>query len=178
MTNRQQWTLIAGVVMTAVFGISLAIKLRPELHIVDAGTRAPEFEAVHLGTGAPAKIEDYRGKVLLINIWATWCPPCIEEMPSMERLHRKLAGTDFHILAISVDEADSTVVNEFVKKLGLTFEVLHNRDASIRRIYQTTGVPESFVVDREGVIVKRVIGNTMWDSPGNESLIRTLLDAR
>lgn len=96
----------------------------------------------------------------------------------MERLHRKLAGTDFQIVAISVDEADSTVVNEFVTKLGLTFEVLHNRDASIRRVYQTTGVPESFVVDREGVIVKRVIGNTLWDSPGNESLIRSLLDAR
>jgi peroxiredoxin len=69
-------------------------------------------------------------------------------------------------------------VNKFVKDLGLTFEILHNRDGSIRQIYQTTGVPESFVIDRDGVIVKKVIGAADWDAPVNENLIRRLLDAR
>jgi peroxiredoxin len=96
----------------------------------------------------------------------------------MERLHRKLAGTDFRLIAVSVDEDDSTVVNKFVKEMGLTFEILHNRDGSIRRIYQTTGVPESFVIDRDGVIVKKVIGAADWEAPVNEALIRRLLDAR
>ena len=178
MTNRQQWTLIAGVVMTAVFGVALAIKLRPQLDLIEVGSTAPNFDAVRLPTGKPVSIEDYRGKVVLLNIWATWCPPCKVEMPSMERLHRKLAGTDFRLIAVSVDEEDSTVVNTFVKDMGLTFEILHNRDGSIRRIYQTTGVPESFVIDRDGVIVKKVIGAADWEAPVNEALIRRLLDAR
>src|SRR5439155_1399872 len=84
--------------------------------------RAPDFDAVQLPTGRPASIEDYRGKVVLLNVWATWCAPCKVEMPSMEHLHRKLAGTDFRLVAVSADEEDSTVVNKFVKDLGLTFE--------------------------------------------------------
>jgi len=178
MTNRQQWTLVAGVVMTAVFGVVLAIKLRPQLNLLEVGSTAPDFQAVELPSGRPATIENYRGKVVLLNIWATWCPPCKIEMPSMERLHQKLAGTDFQLVAVSVDEEDSSVVNKFVKEYGLTFPVLHNQDGSIRQIYQTTGVPESFVIDRDGVIVKKVIGAADWDAPVNENLIRRLLDAR
>jgi cytochrome c biogenesis protein CcmG, thiol:disulfide interchange protein DsbE len=178
VTNRQQWTLVAGVVMTAVFGVALAIKLRPQLNLLEVGSTAPDFKAVELPGGRPATIENYRGKVVLLNIWATWCPPCKVEMPSMERLHKKLAGTDFQLVAVSVDEEDSSVVNKFVREYGLTFQVLHDQDGSIREIYQTTGVPESFVIDRDGVIVKKVIGAADWDAPVNENLIRRLLDAR
>src|SRR2546428_2208441 len=102
MTNRQQWTLIAGAVMTAVFGVALAIKLRPQLNPVEIGSRAPEFHATDLRTNRRATLEDYRGRVVLVNIWATWCPPCRAEMPSMERLHKKLAGTEFRIVAVRV----------------------------------------------------------------------------
>lgn len=178
MTNRQQWTLVAGLVMTAVFGVTLAIKLRPQLNLIEVGSKAPQFHAIDLRTGRPATIDDYRGKVVLLNIWATWCPPCLVEMPSMQRLHQKLAGTDFQLVAVSVDEADSTVVNKFVRDLGLTFGILHDQPGTIRQIYQTSGVPESFVIDRDGVIVKKVIGAADWASPVNEALIRQLLDAR
>lgn len=178
MTNRQQWTLIAGVVMTSVFGVALAVKLRPELSGLEVGSsKAPEFQAVRLGSGQPASIQDYRGKVVLLNIWATWCQPCLEEMPSMQRLQQKLAGTDFQIVAVSIDEQDSTVVREFARRLGVTFEILHNQDGSIRNVYQTTGVPENFIVDRDGIIVKHVIGAAVWDSPVQEAVIRRLLDA-
>src|SRR5258705_441245 len=103
MTNRQQWTVIAGVVTTAVFGVALAIKLRPQINLLEIGSSAPQFHATDLRTSRPASLEDYRGKVVLLNIWATWCPPCRAEMPSMEKLHKKLAGTDFRIAAVSVD---------------------------------------------------------------------------
>jgi peroxiredoxin len=178
MTSRQQWTIVAGLVTTAVFGMVLALKLHSEINLVGVGSRAPEFRAVHLSTGRPASLAEYRGKVLLLNIWATWCPPCRVEMPSLERLQRQLAGTDFRLVSVSIDSDDSTVVRRYAQELGLTFEILHDRPGKIREIYQTTGVPESFVIDRDGAIVKKVIGPAEWDSPVNEILIRRLLDGR
>jgi peroxiredoxin len=178
MTNRQQATLIATLVSTAVFGVALASKLRPQIALIEVGSQAPQFEAIDLRTGRPTTLADYRGKVVLLNVWATWCLPCRVEMPSMQRLHQKLAGTDFRLLAVSVDADDSTAVNAFVRELKLTFDVLHDRVGAIQRIYQTTGVPESFVIDQDGMIVKKVIGPAEWDGPVNEALIRRLLDAR
>lgn len=184
MTSRQQWTLIAGVVMTAVFGVALAIKLRPQLDLLEIGSKAPGFAAMDLRTNRPVTVNDYRGKVVLLNIWATWCPPCRDEMPSMERLHKKFAGTDFRIAAVSVDgdafypaeKQGPTEIMAFAGQLGLTFDVLHDQSGAIRRAYDIFGVPESFVIDRDGVIVKRIIGAADWDAPVNEALIRSLLD--
>ena len=178
MTSRQQWTIVAGLVTTAVFGMVLALKLHSEINLVGVGSRAPEFRAVHLSTGRAASLAEYRGKVLLLNIWATWCLPCRVEMPSLERLQRQLAGTDFRLVSVSIDIEDSTVVRRYAQELGLTFEILHDRPGAIREFYQTTGVPESFVIDRDGAIVKKVIGPAEWDSPVNETLIRRLLDGR
>ena len=176
--DRRRWTLVAGIAMAVMFAVALAIRVLPEIALVGVGSNAPQFHAVDLRTGRPATLADYRGRVLLLNVWATWCLPCRVEMPAMERLSRHLAGTDFRVVAVSVDQGDSTVVNEFVKELGLTFDILHDRSGKIQHIYQTTGVPESFVIDREGVIVKKVIGATEWDGPVNETLIRRLLDER
>jgi len=99
-------------------------------------------------------------------------------MPSMERLWRKFQGTDFRVVAVSIDQDDSTMVNAFVKELGLTFDILHDHPGTIQRIYQTTGVPESFVIDRDGIIVKKVIGASEWDAEVNQILIRRLLEQR
>jgi len=174
----RRWTFAAGITMAAVFAVVLAIRILPEIALVGVGSRAPEFQAVDLRTGRPATLADYRGRVVLLNVWATWCQPCRIEMPAMERLSRDLAGTDFRIVAVSVDEGDSSVVNAFAKELGLTFDILHDRSGAIKRSYQTTGVPESFVIDRHGVIVKKVIGASQWDGPAHQILIRRLLDAR
>ena len=178
MTHTRQWSIAIGVVMALVFGVALAVKVWPQLDLVGAGSRAREFRAVDLRTGRPSRLADYRGKVVLLNVWATWCAPCRVEMPSMERLHQKLGGSDFAIAAVSIDEADSGVVLTFARGLGLTFDILHDRVGAIQRIYQTTGVPESFVIDRSGIIVKKVIGPAEWDGPVNEILIRKLIDAR
>lgn len=178
MTNRQQWTLIAGITMTAVFGIALAIKLRPQLALLTLGSKAPDFAAVDLRAKRPVTMSDYKGKVLLLNVWATWCRPCIDEMPSIERLHQQLKGTDFRVLAVSIDVDPGEKVLKFADDLGVTFDILHDRSGEIQAIYQTVGVPESFVIDRDGVIVKKVIGDSRWDNTVNVTLIRRLLDAR
>jgi thiol-disulfide isomerase/thioredoxin len=186
MTNRQQWTLVAGILMTVIFGTALAVKLRPQLDLLEVGDAAPSFHGTDLRTGQPATLSDYRGKVVLLNVWATWCPPCRVEMPSMQRLHQKLAGTDFRIVAVSVDgdafhpedSQDPAGILAFAKGMGLTFDILHDPSGAIRKSYQTTGVPESFVIDRDGFIVKKVIGAAEWDGPVNETILRRLLDAR
>jgi peroxiredoxin len=174
----RRWTLAAGITMAVVFAVVLMIRILPEIALVGVGSRAPEFQAVDLRTGRPATLADYRGRVVLLNVWATWCHPCRIEMPAMERLSRDLAGTDFRIVAVSVDEGDSSEVSAFAKELGLTFDILHDQSGMIKRAYQTTGVPESFVIDRHGVIVKKVIGASQWDGPVHQILIRRLLDDR
>jgi len=172
--SRRRLTLF-GLALAAVLAVALVIRLMPEISLVGVGSRAPTFQAIDLGTGRPAQFADYRGKVVLLNIWATYCIPCRTEMPAIERLSHRLAGTDFHVLAVSVDVVDSTAVDAFVRQLGLTFDVWHDQPGHTQRLYQTTGVPETFVIDRHGVIVKKAIGSIDWDDPVNEILIRRLL---
>lgn len=176
--RRRRLTLVAGLAMAVLFAGVLVVRLLPQIELVGAGSTAPGFQAIDLRTGRPARLEDYRGKVVLLNIWATYCIPCRTEMPAIERLSRRLAGTDFHVLGVSVDVEDSTVVDAFVHQLGLTFDIWHDRPGLTKRLYQTTGVPETFVIDRHGVIVKKAIGAMDWDDPVNEILIRRLLAER
>jgi peroxiredoxin len=95
----------------------------------------------------------------------------------MEKLNQRLQGQDFRVVAVSVDKDGPEVVMKFVNQLGLTFDILQDRSGGIQATLQTTGVPESFVIDRSGVIIKKVIGAERWDAPVNETLIRHLLDA-
>jgi cytochrome c biogenesis protein CcmG/thiol:disulfide interchange protein DsbE len=174
MTNRQQWVAIASGAMALVFVVALVIKIRPQMDLLEVGSRAPDFHAVDLATGRATTLADYQGKVILLNIWATWCQPCRVEMPAIERLHKKLGGTDFQVVSVSIDADGDSVVSAYARDLGLTFQILHNQAGDIQQIYQTTGVPESFVIDREGIIVKKVIGAAEWDGPVNETLIERL----
>ena len=178
MMQTRQWTIGIGAASALVFGVALAAKIWPQLDLVGVGSRAPAFRAVNLRSGRPSSLADYRGRVVLLNVWATWCPPCRVEMPSLERLHGKLAGPDFAVVAVSIDDGDPSTVMAFVGELGLGFDVLQDKGGRIQQIYQTTGVPESFVIDRDGVIIKKVIGAAEWDGPVNELLIRKLIDAR
>lgn len=178
MSQSRQWTLVIAILSTVIFGLVLAVKLRPQIALVEVGSRAPNFPAVDLATGEPLTFERYKGQVVLLNVWATWCLPCRVEMPSMERLHERFAGTDFRVVAVSVDREGPEVVRRFVQELGLTFDVLHDQTTDIQRIYQTTGVPESFMIDRHGIIIKKVIGAAEWDGPVTETLIERLLDAQ
>lgn len=178
MSGPRRWTVGIGVVMALVFGTALAIKIRPQIDLVSVGSSAPAFRAKDLATGRPVTLADYRGKVVLLNVWATWCAPCRVEMPSMERLYRRLGGPDFRVVAVSIDEEGDSVVTAFAHELGLTFDILHDPTAAIKLDYQATGVPESWVINRDGVIIKKVIGASEWDGPVNETLIRRLIDER
>jgi peroxiredoxin len=142
---------------------------------VEINREAPDFKVMDLATRDTVSLSDYRGSVTLVNIWATWCLPCRDEMPSMQALYDSLAGRGFRIAAISIDEGSPEDVVAFAQKFGLTFDILHDRSGSVERLYQTTGVPESFLLDRRGVLVKRVIGAHDWSSPANRRTVERLL---
>jgi peroxiredoxin len=143
---------------------------------VEINRPAPDFQAVDLATRDSLSLEDYRGSVTLVNIWATWCVPCREEMPSMQRLYDSVGTRGFRIAAISIDEGSPEEVAAFARELDLSFDILHDRSGSVQQLYQTTGVPESFLLDRRGVLVKRVIGAHDWSSPANIAAVERLLE--
>jgi peroxiredoxin len=178
MSSQRRWTIGIGIAMALVFGTALVVKIRPQIDLIGAGSAAPEFRAKDLATGRQVTLADYRGKVVLLNLWATWCEPCRVEMPSMQRLYRRMGGPDFRVVAVSIDEEGDSVVTAFARELGLTFDILHDQTAAMKQIYQATGVPESWVISRDGVIIKKVIGASEWDGPVNETLIRRLIDDR
>jgi cytochrome c biogenesis protein CcmG, thiol:disulfide interchange protein DsbE len=148
------------------------------------GSPAPPFEVVTMD-GEAVTLDDFRGQVVLLNVWATWCPPCIYEMPSMQRLYEELDEEDFEIVAVSVDGRVGQrgplgrVGGDpwaFADSLDLTFPIFWDSEARIMRSYQTVGVPESYVIGRDGRIYRKVSGATEWDHPQYVEFIRRLLD--
>ncbi len=138
------------------------------------GQAAPNFSFPGLD-GKIVTLADYRGKVVLLNIWATWCPSCVEEMPSLEKLHRELGGTSFTLLAASIDQQGANAVLPFMRNHRLTFPALLADEDLVQRLYGITGVPESFIIDKEGIIAKVVIGPVDWAAPEMVSYLRKLL---
>jgi peroxiredoxin len=125
---------------------------------------APDFKFPGLD-GKMVSLSDYKGKVVLVNIWATWCPPCVEEMPSMEKLYQKFKGENFEILAVSIDEPGLKAVAPFMKKSSLTFPALIDSEGTIKTVYGITGIPESFIIDKQGILIKKIIGPVDWTTP-------------
>lgn len=172
---RKQWIVVGAIVAALAAVLYLGVRLAPQIFPVGVDSRAPDFRARTLDDDSAKTLADYRGQVVLLNVWATWCAPCRVEMPSIEHLYREFGPQGLKVVAISIDEAGPEVVREFVREKGLSFEVLLDPSRSIERIYQTTGVPESFVLNRRGIIVKKAIGALEWDSDVNRDLIRRLL---
>lgn len=177
MASRGQWIAVGVVLGVIGFGVGAALLLTPEITRIEPGARAPNFTVASVATGDSVPLREYRGRVVLLNLWATWCPPCEQEMPSMERLYQELGPQGLEVVAISIDQLAPDAVRQWADERGLSFTVLHDRSGRIQQVYQTTGMPESFVVDREGVIVKKVIGATEWDHPAQKALFRRLLAA-
>jgi cytochrome c biogenesis protein CcmG, thiol:disulfide interchange protein DsbE len=138
---------------------------------------APSFEAVTLDSVPQLRTLDYyRGDVVLLNIWATWCGPCRFEMPSMQALHEDFADSGLTIVAVSIDDPSAgDAIRWFTQELGLTFEILHDTTGAIRRAYGTVGIPETAVIDRDGIVRRRVAGAEDWNSPANRALVARLV---
>jgi cytochrome c biogenesis protein CcmG, thiol:disulfide interchange protein DsbE len=181
MTRRQQWALLGAIILIGGGAIALtAYGLRDDLFPIDVGAKAPNFEARTLFTHEKRTFDQYKGQVVLINVWATWCAPCRVEMPSLEALYKDYGPKGLKMIGINThDEASDSTVLAFARGYGLSFDILRDMPSagadSMTSIYKITGYPESFVVDKNGIIRKKWAAADDWNSQGNRALIAGLL---
>ena len=134
---------------------------------------APEFTLPDT-EGQTHQLRDYRGQVVVLNFWATWCPPCREEMPAMERLHAQVAGTGIAVVAINVGEDEDTIFR-FTGDYPVTFPLLMDREGTIVEEYPVIGLPTTYIIDPAGIIRHRAVGTREWDAPEMVQELRALL---
>jgi len=117
------------------------------------------------GAGQPKTLADFSGKIVLLNIWATWCAPCRKEMPTLERLHAALGGPDFEVVALSIDRS-TDAIRKFFAEIGIQKRAIY-RDSSAKAMRQlgVVGLPTTLLIDREGLEIGRLIGPAEWDAP-------------
>lgn len=157
-------------VLLMLIGAGVLWLRRPSL----VGNPAPDFSLPDL-QGNMMRLRNLRGKVVFLNAWATWCPPCRDEMPAMQRLYKRLKGPNFEMLAVSVDH-DRKAVEQFVKDLGLSFPILLDPQMTIVDPYEITGYPETFIIDRNGIVLTHEIGPADWDRPSYREPLLALVD--
>jgi peroxiredoxin len=133
-------------------------------NVAEVGKPAPDFTLVDR-KGKTWTLSELKGQVVFVNFWATWCPPCREEMPSMQRLYTRLPKDKFKMLAI-LNSDDPALADTFATKLGITMPILNDPNNKVGQKYGLTGVPETFIVDKQGVVREKFIGPAQWDSPG------------
>lgn len=177
-SSRRVWTGWArGMTFCAVaLIVPVAASCTGDTRGVEVGDQVPDYSAPNLA-GEEVAFADHLGEVVLINVWATWCGPCRVEMPPIQGIYNRFRDQGFTVLAVSIDTGPGYTekVDEFVREFGLEFPVLLDPESRIGQVLQTIGVPETFVLDRGGRIVKRWIGATDWDSEANRALITELL---
>jgi peroxiredoxin len=175
MRNNLIFLIIVALVAGAVYIVSSGGINSPgrEVKSVVVGDIAPDFqlEDTH---GKQVSLSDLRGKIVLVNFWATWCPPCIEEMPSMERLNEVMAGDDFVMLAINTEETGRSVVPEFLAKTPYTFPILYDDKGVVQKQYGVFKFPESFVVGKDGIVTEKIIGPLDWSSVKTITYLKSL----
>jgi peroxiredoxin len=162
-TLRRQFLRYAGLSLWFVLGVTHAAgnDAVQTLQPLAKPFVAPDF-TLRDDDGNTHRLSDYRGKVVVLNFWATWCPPCRYEMPSMERAHKKVQGENIVLLAVNVGESEDKVF-EFTGQYPVSFQLLLDTDGTVIRKYPVIGLPTTFVIDPRGVVTHRAIGGREWD---------------
>jgi cytochrome c biogenesis protein CcmG, thiol:disulfide interchange protein DsbE len=144
---------------------------------VSPGEPVPAYSASALD-GTPLALRELRGEVVLLNVWATWCFPCRREMPAFEELHRELSGHGLRVVGVSIDAAGARRdVLDFIDEFDLTFDILHDPAATIRRTFRTTGVPETFLIGADGRLLRHWKGRIDPHAPGVRGAVDAALQA-
>lgn len=161
------WFMMAGLSSGADLW---AADVRP-----DTGHLAPDFTLKTLD-GNTVRLSELRGKkVVLINFWATWCPPCRLEMPTMQQIYSEYKDRGFEILAVNIESDAEQAISDFVKELRLTFPILLDPDMKVTRKFRVIGLPVSVLIDRQGIVRAKEIGYHDWTSRASRKQVETLL---
>ena len=178
MSARVQWVVVGAIVtgLAASAGFA-ARRWGAEMRTVSVGESMPDFYAHSMAEAPITKwFKEYRGRVVIVNVWATWCVPCREEMPSLEHLYREFAPKGLVVLGVAIDDpGQEGAIRDFTKSYGLTFEILQEGTGHVEQLLQAPGIPTTLVVGRDGVIRKKIIGASDWDTPANHALVQRLL---
>jgi peroxiredoxin len=184
MGERTRSWLQTGVILAALaVVVALGWRERQRFAPVGPGDRAPTYAAPSLA-GDTVSLESLRGRVVLLNVWATWCAPCRWEMPAIERLHREYRDQGLEVVAASVDvvpggidalRAPDGPVARMVDELGLTFRILLDPAGEVQDRFGVAGLPTTFLIDRDGRIVERVLGPARWDEPPHRDRVLRVL---
>lgn len=148
------------VLLILIFSFSLSYSNFLEVGI-EKGNVLPDFELYDLN-GNKQEIKDYLGKNIILNFWATWCPPCRKEMPSIEKLYNDTKDTDLLILAVSVDDSSTEKVSKFIKENNYTFKIFHDKKKELGNKFLIRSIPTTYVIDKQGRIKDKVIGAIDW----------------
>ncbi len=144
-------------------------KEQPVQPVAEVGKPAPDFTLKDT-TGTVWKLSNLKGNLVFVNFWATWCPPCRDEMPSMEALHRRLASEKFLMLSVLYND-DPGQAAQYVHTNGFTFPLLLDPIGEAARAYGITGVPETYIVDQDGILREKIIGPVQWSSAGAITMV-------
>lgn len=153
---------------------SVDLKLIPKLQEVKDHPVAPDF-TLPGADGRKVSLKDFRGKVVFLNFWATWCESCREEMPSMERLYGEFKGKGLEVVAVNVKEKRQDAL-AFARQLKLTYPVLLDTEGEVGLLYGAFGLPATYVIDRKGVVLARMWGPADWYSPAARKFFRSLVE--
>ncbi len=165
--------LLTGMAALGLAGPARARPLMP-LHGKPREMLSPPFVD---GKGRALTLEDFRGKVVLLNIWATWCAPCRKEMPTLDALQARLGGDDFLVLPLSIDQAGLKVVREFYDEIGIQHLGMYLADSTRAMLaFGALGLPTTILVDRNGKERGRLVGPAEWDSPKISAQIQSIID--
>jgi len=164
--------------MLAVAQPATATEAPQNFAVLDTPETVPEISFTD-AAGQPKTLADYSGKVVLLNIWATWCAPCRKEMPTLDRLQAKLGGPDFEVVALSMDRKGPDIVKKFYAEIGVTHLAL-NIDTSAKAMFalNALGLPMTLLIDRDGKEIGRLIGPAEWDAPDMVDFIRGRIAAK
>ncbi len=163
------------VLLIVLFVVGYVAKHRPiGKKIITTGDRAPDFR-IPAPDGRFFSLSDFKGKIVMVHFWATWCPPCVDELPLLAKLYPQLAGKDFEMLAVSVDEGGANAVTAFMGQHSLHIPVLLDPDRSVAGLYGTYKFPETYIIDRQGIVQYKVIGPHDWMDPGTVQMLRNMI---
>jgi cytochrome c biogenesis protein CcmG, thiol:disulfide interchange protein DsbE len=171
--NRWLDRILLGAVIVLAGTLIYVVTGTLEPRIVNAGDTAPNFK-ITTDSGKTVSVDNFGGKLLVLNFWASWCPPCVEETPSLEEFARELGPEGVVVVAVSIDRNEN-LYHRFIQRFGISFETARDPEANISSSYGTFQIPETYLIDQHGKVLEKVISNQNWMDPEFLAAVRKML---